>query len=195
MRLRCVVLFAIYSFGLIILLDAKCALEDKSKELQFLKQYEVAEKEWKYQDCDENNFVELTYPPLVNLKRRLLEANLTRFFLFDNSTGRYNTSKLDPNYLVTLWREQQIIVVYGECQVASKLLISVAKFMVLGLMNDELINNGESIITMEGVDILWENTQEFTGDEKERLLNQIKGIFENFVTDVLLCLVLDSKHC
>ncbi|XP_050423953.1 uncharacterized protein LOC126835417 isoform X2 [Adelges cooleyi] len=174
MRLRCVVLFAIYSFGLIILLDAKCALEDKSKELQFLKQYEVAEKEWKYQDCDENNFVELTYPPLVNLKRRLLEANLTRFFLFDNSTGRYNTSKLDPNYLVTLWREQQIIVVYGECQVASKLLISVAKFMVLGLMNDELINNGESIITMEGVDILWENTQEFTGDEKERLLNQIK---------------------
>ncbi|XP_050441915.1 uncharacterized protein LOC126846503 isoform X19 [Adelges cooleyi] len=190
-----------------ILLDAGNASDEKSSELKRVNQSEEAEPldeekiildawyasneiclqlrvklsdTWAPPPLYEENVYEVSDDnddPIDNLKRMLLEPSLTRCFIFDNNTGRYDTNKLHPLYQFVVEHAARDItfwLAHGE-----ELLIIATQSMVLELKYDM-----EWIEDKKRVDNLWENNKEFTGDEKERLLNQIKGIIKIFVKDV-----------
>ncbi|XP_050441907.1 uncharacterized protein LOC126846503 isoform X16 [Adelges cooleyi] len=160
-----------------IKLDAGSASNEKCPELMKLVKLSDTRalpplyEEKRYEVSDDND------DPIDNLKRMLLEPSLTRCFIFDNNTGRYDTNKLHPLYQFVVEHAARDItfwLAHGE-----ELLIIATQSMVLELKYDM-----EWIEDKKRVDNLWENNKEFTGDEKERLLNQIKGIIKIFVKDV-----------
>ncbi|XP_050441929.1 uncharacterized protein LOC126846503 isoform X28 [Adelges cooleyi] len=152
-----------------ILLDAGSPSDEKSSELKRVNQSEVAEpldEEKVYEVSDDNGH------PLDNLKRRLLKPYLIRCFFFDRNTSRYDTTNLHPLYFEAVVQAAIKIQNRKEDQSreARERLIIATQGMVLGLKNVPA-----KYIPKNIVHCLWENNKEFINDEKERLLNQIKG--------------------
>ncbi|XP_050441918.1 uncharacterized protein LOC126846503 isoform X22 [Adelges cooleyi] len=197
-----------------ILLDAGNASDEKSSELKRVNQSEEAEPldeekiildawyasneiclqlrvklsdTWAPPPLYEENVYEVSDDnddPIDNLKRMLLEPSLTRCFIFDNNTGRYDTNKLHPLYQNAVELAVDLLR-YSQLEAGQELLIIATQCMVLGLKNVPV-----KYINGNIVHCLWENNKEFIDDEKERLLNQIKGIAVN------LCKRLhESKKC
>ncbi|XP_050437651.1 uncharacterized protein LOC126843893 [Adelges cooleyi] len=165
MRLRCVMLFAIFSFGLIISLHAASSSETSEADNE-----EVGDE-----DDDAIDEVLNSYSPMTSLRCRLTEPYLLNC-LQKKETGEY---EFHPFYSDVVEDAEKLIKA-GKDGDASKKLITATQAMVVC----EEVDCVDVLKDKEAVDSMWENWGEVTDQAKEGVLEKIKDVVEKFITAV-----------
>ncbi|XP_050424784.1 uncharacterized protein LOC126835938 [Adelges cooleyi] len=183
MRFCCVVLFAIFSFGLIISLHAASSSDTPPAKRIKSSEEEVAENEvvGDNEPLNEEAASEASADnddPIENIKRELQrDPYLMRCFQRDEVTNKYIREELHPFYFDVVEEAQEFIKNGNEAE-ARKNVTTATKAMVLGLKDDANV-----IVDEESVDNLWGN-YDLRPDTEASILKKIKDAVDNFVNDV-----------
>ncbi|XP_050437630.1 uncharacterized protein LOC126843879 [Adelges cooleyi] len=202
MRLRCVMLFVIFSFGLIISLHAASPPRTSSPDTPPSKRHKSSEEadnegvegeddeDEDEEDEDEGNIRPLdddaidddlnSYSPMTSLRLRLTEPYLYNC-LQKKETGEFDPYKLHPFYSDAVEDAEKLIIDGNDGEARKILTTATQAMMVL-----EEVDCADVLVDKEAVDSMWENWHDdtVTDQVKEGVLKKIEVIVEKFITDV-----------
>ncbi|XP_050424452.1 uncharacterized protein LOC126835728 [Adelges cooleyi] len=168
MRHRCVVLFAIFFFGLIISLDASPKPAPKSAE----KRKEGSSSNAATSEKEEDS------KAIKNLEKNILYPRLYNCFSDNKINEPSERPVWKPIILVKVLAAQRLILTGQQDEIDQATLILSMAIQSMAMGEDEVYTDKESL------DHNWSRWDEIRKDEKEKLIVYMNNAIGNFVRDL-----------